>query len=285
MATRKPLTEKIAEFLDKTGFPLEVDCIRMLSSRNWMVAKGLAYRDPDEPSLRELDIAAWTTRVYAYKPLRMAVVRLMIECKKSERPWIFFTHPEGAVDLRSHIKHVSSMGELFATEAMGLGRPDAQLAKWQHPYSGEVGQAKTYVEYNPRRKGEPSAPDIRSGLMTAVKSVADEMSRLGGAMDEHTGGFAVFYFPVVVLRGHLFEARPDEHGKMAVWPSKHVRVVVDFLPRGEEFKDGGMTYIVDILHDESLAAYIDLVESGLRPLFKRIGELLDEAAKSATPAP
>ncbi len=283
MSDKKPLVEKIAEFVEKTGFPLESDCIRLLSSKGWIVSKGSSFLDPDESILREVDIGAIKMERYGRKPFPcpVASISLTIECKTSERPWIFFPASVGMRNPLTAIKHSTSIENLLPTVTMpakvsAVSADD--LAGWGHPYSEPVSQANTYLVYASKPK-DASGYSIRSAMMSAVKSMNDQLKRSQKYFEATGEGYALFYYPIVVLRGALFEATSDDTGQVAVKGSWHVRVDVDYLSPDQQFNYSAMRHIVDVVHEKALPQYLDSLETSHIPLFARVGELLPMPAE------
>lgn len=285
MSDNKPLVEKITELVENTGFPLENDCVRLLSSKGWILSKGQPFLDPDESILRELDMSAIKMETYGVRnlPMPMASISLMIECKTSKRPWIFFPASTGMYDPLSSIRHDTSIERLLPSGPLAAPAQVSadDLASWGHPYSQPVSYANTYLVFAGKPK-DASGREIRSALMTTVKSTDDQMKRMNKNLKSLASpGYATFYYPIVVFRGGLFEATSDEKGQIVVRGSFHVRVGVDYMSPDEDFNYTAMRHIVDVIHEKALPQYIESLETSHVPLFTRVGELLDPAAKPA----
>lgn len=80
---------KLEEKLTKTSFSLELRCARMLQRRSWDVMNNFIFEDPEQQKHRELDILACDAPTI-FDDQRCITVYVLIECKKSEYPWIFF---------------------------------------------------------------------------------------------------------------------------------------------------------------------------------------------------
>lgn len=80
---------RLEEKLTKTGFPLELRCIHTLQRRNWDVTNNFIFEDPEQQKHREIDIFACDAPTI-FDDQRCLTVYILIECKKSEYPWIFF---------------------------------------------------------------------------------------------------------------------------------------------------------------------------------------------------
>jgi hypothetical protein len=96
------LEKDILHELEKTGYPTEVVSSSILQQHGWGVTHNPSYRDDLEGGNREYDIRVYKSWKYSIskednKPLD---VFLLIECKKSEQPWVFFTTTESHSSVR-----------------------------------------------------------------------------------------------------------------------------------------------------------------------------------------
>lgn len=79
------LKSQVAKFIDKTGYPFELEVASFLDEKGWAVFSSVEYYVPPDNQKREIDIIA-------YKIINNRRIELRISCKKSEdKPWIFFT--------------------------------------------------------------------------------------------------------------------------------------------------------------------------------------------------
>ena len=89
------LEDKILQEIDKTGYPTEIVCASAMQNRGWAVVHSPSYLDDLENRSREFDIRAYRTKRQDVRGHNYSVgIYLMTECKKSEKPWVFFTTPE-----------------------------------------------------------------------------------------------------------------------------------------------------------------------------------------------
>ncbi|MCJ7760963.1 hypothetical protein MUP59_07490 [Candidatus Bathyarchaeota archaeon] len=75
--------------MNKTGFPLELRCTRMLEKAEWGATNNFIFEDPEQQKHRELDILA-SDAPAIFDELRCMSIYVFIECKKSAHPWIFY---------------------------------------------------------------------------------------------------------------------------------------------------------------------------------------------------
>jgi hypothetical protein len=100
-------------WLASTGYPVESAAARALERAGFEVDLGRLYRDPDTRIRREIDVVARTRLMYDEEPRR---VRLVVECKHLEKPWVILDpRSRGDVDRRS----VVDGGERPSAEHVG----------------------------------------------------------------------------------------------------------------------------------------------------------------------
>jgi hypothetical protein len=87
MSEPLPLREKLLQWLEKEGYPLEMRVAsRLRENTKLTVRQGWHYTDPDSTQSREIDVVATADEVYGF-----AGVHFVIECKASTAPWVLFT--------------------------------------------------------------------------------------------------------------------------------------------------------------------------------------------------
>ena len=80
---------KLEEELTRTSFPLELRCNYMLQKRNWDVMNNFIFEDPEQQKHREIDVFACDAPTI-FNDKRCMTIYVLIECKKSKYPWVFF---------------------------------------------------------------------------------------------------------------------------------------------------------------------------------------------------
>lgn len=89
------LEERVLQELQKTGFPTEIVSASVMQKHGWHVLHNPSYLDDSDGRSREFDIRAYRNEEFEAPGNRFSVgIYLMTECKKSEKPWVFFTTTE-----------------------------------------------------------------------------------------------------------------------------------------------------------------------------------------------
>jgi hypothetical protein len=195
---------KILEEITKTGFPLELRVADFLQRDGRYVANSLYYLDQDEGKGREIDLRALKNLFLDFylekHPSEFdspCSVRdcLLIECKKSNKPWVIFTSAGTPYD-----------NELFDLDCQGFD----ENAEWYtetfltelekvHPFATDKMRGRGHFE--PFKGGE-GGEMIFKAITTVVKAtIATRKNGFGAGR-----GSVFFYYPLVVFDGLLFEA-------------------------------------------------------------------------------
>ena len=82
------LVQKIRNWLDTQGYPLEMKVARCFQKAGFRVSSSEYYLDPDERKPREIDVIAIMEAIIAGKTFQLAFT---VECKSSKgSPWVCF---------------------------------------------------------------------------------------------------------------------------------------------------------------------------------------------------
>lgn len=103
--------ESILKEMVTHGFPLEIEVTSLMSKRGWNVINQAYYKDEDTGKMRTVDL--WAILSCHPKTGRHDLVHisLIIECKKSVKPWVFYTRKKEMYD-RLSVNHWSESQKL-----------------------------------------------------------------------------------------------------------------------------------------------------------------------------
>jgi len=257
---RPELERKILEDLAKTGYPVEIRACMVLQAAGWTVTHNPAYLDLEEHKGREIDLRAitvwWAQR--PAPPPHYVACELFVECKKSDKPWVFFVTPLHEVDRTAEYIHFISAVENLVqqTEKGGQQVLDGDFLRSSHAYFQAETWARTYYEaFKGQEKGE-RPPAIFSALSAATKALLHEAGRFKAAGGEVFPWLSLFWYPVVVFSGPLYEATVPVAGDISLASSSHVRVGFNYIASGADPTAQGERFVVDVVHESFLAQYV-----------------------------
>lgn len=250
------LINNIIKDINKTGYPTEMKVVNMFQKRKWNCSENQYFIDQDENKGREIDLKAHTNNYYEESGPICCWSMLSVEIKKSEKPWVIFTTNRrdtdtGGYGLLNHRNNINSSNlsykdimRKYPGKSTRIGRNEyVALAKDGHP-------------------------QIYNAILSAVKSAIED-HRLA---EDHKEAYSdssfdiVFYTPVVVLSGKLFQAYLNPDNVIEISPSNHIVYNLNYSSPSYNRK----SYLVDIVTVEGLENYIRSHESWLQNLNHKI---------------
>lgn len=190
MNEQDSLKDKIRSWLETQGYTTEMKVAMTLHNAGFGVLKSHYYDDPETKISREIDVVSMI-----HDQLGLLEVYSVIECKKSQKPWILFT---------------SEFGELNRFTSFAIMRE----ATWDSTRN-KIEDMVTIDWF--RKDGR-----IAYGVTEAFSSKEDATFKAGVSatkaaislcQSDFFGGAGLnFFFPTVVVDGELFECYLDSKG-------------------------------------------------------------------------
>ena len=280
-AGERELADKVRDDLLASGYPLEIFVGAFLAERGWTCHHSKYYIDRDEGKGREIDILARKVEArvgpFPISHFFGTSASLVVECKKSAKPWVVLTRdlPEvirnggraGVVNWPE--KHGSSgwmddpaLRGLILSASEVCWRRGARIGVSLYEAS-RIGATRDAAGVG-QDKGKPSERNpAYEALMAVSKALRYERSQ--AKPDHHSCGFFV---PIIVVDAPLFEARLVE-GDMVVEPAAHLTLESKYVsPSYEE----GEFFLVDLVTKDAFAAYAERHLDPLAAYLPRITE-------------
>jgi len=264
------LENRIVKELEKTGFPTEIVAASLMLARGWGVAHNPSYLDDLEHRSREFDIRAYRTKRKVIATRNYSVgIYLMTECKKSEKPWVFFTTPEPYLEepLGQVIHWSLGNRQPFTNRTNFSAFISDSTLKGFHHYFTRDRLARTFYEAFKNNEKTGSSQVIYSAVMAAIKASLF----LENEPAEQT--WLRIFYPLVVFSGDLFEAEVGRDKEITLSRSRHVQLSFSYsVPRlrddeiseiSEFIEDEFVierAFTVDIVHEEYLDAFLEVIE-------------------------
>lgn len=267
------LESRILEDLRKTGYPTEIVTASVMQHRGWAVLHNPSYLDDIEGHSREFDLRAYR-HTAALAPSKLTVgVFLVTECKKSDKPWVFFTTPETpTLGLRRGrlIKRNCGPRHLFWS-VQSDQRPlveEEDLFTFHH-YFREPYQARTYHEPFKGRDNADHAQMIYTAVQSAVKAT------LFLTKQQTIDSWLRIYYPLIIFNGDMFEARVNSARDIDLLRTDYVHLSHHYIePRGSHPaapEQGEHEFIVDVVRTEYLEQFLANIEDEQKAIGERLG--------------
>lgn len=287
------LGDKVEDWLNREGYPLEFRAARAFREAGFQVTQGDHVKDLETGKLREIDVLAEHLFATRHHLLRIAHV---VECKFASKPWVVFRDPGAAAKQSvgwSNLfasstllptiwtlgqRHELSRFRAFAVDEGGLG------------FGGCAARIKSPADESGTGKGgggraggdgDGSVDQLYSAVQAAVARCAayeQLFNASGPRADWHLPLHGTVAFPMVVLRGKLFSAEyHEEQDRIFVTERSLVQLAWSGSPNAPSFVP------VTIIAEEALPDYAKALGSELPALereLRRVTDLVDEAVES-----
>lgn len=258
MKRNNDLKKRITKDLLKSGFPLEVFVSNILNNEIWQVDTSPLYIDPDDHVTRELDIYA--LKIYNKEPRESvtdnisAFSHLIIQCKKSNKPWIFF---DNAGKDHYWIGFYSFKGENsdFIPAICDHGE---LIGFTGHRYKN----VKRYRSFHVF-ESEPNKPSqIYEALITVCKALEYYRNIYGAGNTSH------FFTPIIVLDGTLWSATLSKKSKLKLKRVNKLLAKFDYI-FGDDKRPNKYAYqFVEVITREEFKKSLKEIEKDNQTLLK-----------------
>jgi hypothetical protein len=264
--------KRVKEAIEKTGLPTEIKATNYLKQNRWLVINEFPYIDVERNKLRTLDIKAELS-VYKNSASTEKILEceLYIECKKSEKPWVFYVEdtPWSKLDL-----DIELLAEKVTT-GMYNAVMDAYVQSGQIKNSKELKKPVSIFSKIPNRfenikskialshqiafvrveEGEDTKDEIYSAEMQILKALnhqdnRDKLSSL--AQSERK-----IVIPIILLNGNMFGCY-YENNELQTPKINYTRHLAHGLPNQQ------IPALIDVVTLDYFPQYLKLIESELR---------------------
>jgi hypothetical protein len=194
--TPRTVVDAVRDFLESSGYPLEMQVARTFQREGFVVEQGRQYVDVKTSELRDMDVLA-THRgpTHFFPDPGWRELKLIIECKRSKTPWVLFVGDERFSRSQPHFD------SLDIIELAGAKLSDARSAD-DMPVISYVGNV-AYRVSNAGAKDTTTFDTIRQ-VNSAVVGLRNDFV----TPEQYDGSAAVVVLvPVVVTDAPLVECR------------------------------------------------------------------------------
>lgn len=254
----------------KTGFPVELEILSFLNSRNWFPTPHEYYFDYDENKAREIDIRASRYRRKSAPNFNLLTF-LAIECKKSETDaWIFFS-----TKLRGHFVCQGQYADYLRSQNVSKSFSlILHLLSHLPHYRRSTLLAIAYTQVKLRKKSGRDGK-LKDKAFEAINQVTKYVSyEIKSYLDAYRKerfepNSCVFFFPIIVFDGKLYKVR-QMSGAMSLRRTKHVVLTAFYRSRYSVRRD---PFYIDIVTRKYFPTYLSIIEKEIDSLNKKIGKI------------
>jgi hypothetical protein len=197
------LTGKVKKWIEKSGYPLEMEVAKNLQTAGFNVVQSEYFEDSESGKWRETDVVAYDE--YRSETCR-AIFALVAECKGGkDKPWVLFSnkdnYPESlSVQRRASSDKGESILRVLATKPEVKAFPLFTLPE-RSGYGLE------------EMKEGGNTGEAFKALHQVLKATLGLVKRLDTVPGEN---IIPFVWPVIVINAKLFESYLDDKGALQV---------------------------------------------------------------------
>lgn len=279
------LKEKIKKDIEKTGFITELKVVSALIKRGWSTQHGTTYEDKDENRNREIDVVASKVTYVRDLDLRITI-SLVVEIKKSERPWIIFTTRPDFPMIGWRILHKATNirkweldaemenGGYFSTYLDASYITNSSIR--EHAF--RVGKAFHELEKSPNDKSK-----IYEALICASKASHYFKNRYNESgpikFDPNQEVDIQFFLPTVILDGLLFEVHIADDGELCINEKDFIPVEMNYSSPAYRQGTWDAEFFPDVIRFDHLNQHLDALEGWAQSMTKLISQKLKTMGK------
>lgn len=193
------MIQKILDWINKTGYPLELKGESILNDAGFMIINSHLYKDPEKQIFRELDLLA--SHYWSEKTLSLSF-ELLIECKKSDKPFLLLSNRKNK---RTSISIGEYLEVLDPNARIAIGNPKIEV-ELPKPTSSGFKIIQAFVD---------SDEVIHKATNSLIKSFSDwkiqEKEYMETNIEENSH---TLLFPILLLDAPLLALTLDEKKEM-----------------------------------------------------------------------
>jgi len=255
---------------DTSGYPHELEIVRRVETYRkygYWVEPNYSFEDQDTGEARELDFHATVAEIISLKRSEFAFAVILGSCKATNNPHVFFTRrkpPISGGTLNSDVTVAGGPLEIYGksdeSEAIELY---FQLHDFLHIAKMKIISSQFCELVWKKDKWEVQSGVIfKNTFIPLIKAMSREIDENNTAYipnkEELSTDYTVYY-PLLVLRGPMFEYYMPPSGPAQVRVAKHILLVRHYTS-----KTVRCCYAIDIIHEGYLEQYLHLIENELK---------------------
>jgi hypothetical protein len=253
------LADKVKQWIEKEGYPLEFSTAYKFKNRNFSVEQSYFSADKNGKT-REVDVLASKSVSIGRSILR---INHVVECKWSkDKPWVLFKDEKRFATSALAAQLISSSAGQAITWAAAGNKQFKNLAMFKEDgfsFSGRQAFTSTKDLFYQAVQG------VVSNCLNITRSYDVDVFNPSGRM------LAVIALPMIVVDGSLFEATYDSEGnELKLESIDHARLCW----RGNEGRQ--LNTIIDVVTSDHLDTFLKNRELELEVLINCLGETLEQ---------
>lgn len=198
------MNNKIKEWLEKQGYPLEMKVAKELKHAGFASTQSHFYKDLETSKHREIDVVA----SYTFSNNRNEInFQFVIECKNNkDKPWVAFSDKLTKPSFETYItrRPASKIGSKYLEHLKSL----------DEVRSKELFKVPSSFAYNVTEAFETNSDKVYTALMSVINAIKYRRERVN--TETKFNNLCEIYFPVIVIGGKLFDCYLNDENENTV---------------------------------------------------------------------
>jgi hypothetical protein len=212
------MINKIKDWLEKNGYPLELFVSRIFQIRKYYSNPSCLYVDVDSGIHREIDSVA-TREVNG--PNYTVAMDVIVECKKSKYPYVILIDNNKPAKRFEHLFGIKPIGDDLSNVGFSEAKAFFYLHQFTGPLKSKIGAFAECVNsgYSIVQALCNSDTNIYKGIIGLLKAKEyfdKEHTKLNDEYKELNRQYYKLSIPVLIVDGSLVETQLDELGELHV---------------------------------------------------------------------
>lgn len=262
---------EIIKSLKKGGWPTELSATKIFHKKKWLIINNYIYFDSDKRINREIDIYAMKSSHHSLSHIIDLQVNLIVEVKKSEKPWVFFMTKNDFSTLdvsffsvcsykNINLLMVNNLSKSFPRKKVGYVSTSHTEAfrdsDISNIYKATDSVLKATYYFHSRNKLTRAQP-LKEG---------ERDETLFQPIDLKSPSRLHIYIPIILFQGLLLEAHLDKNSELDIQESQRIPCESYYI---DDTKNEH-SYIYEIIKLEYLDEYLLSVEKWMKEQEKQI---------------
>ncbi len=194
MTANEQLVQGVNQWLEKQGYPLEMQAASAFRAHGLRVRQSQHYLDAESQKSREIDLVCEVEDDYG-----LSSMRLVVECKSGKKPWVVFSSPHTLAGYN----RLFAFGILSRDLRRVLSDSVVTLPKTLRWFNKEG-----RIGYSVAQAFTEGCDTPFAALMSVMKASVWQHAQKAGAQPRYLATF-----PAIVIDAPLFECFLDDQGK------------------------------------------------------------------------
>lgn len=254
---------------DTSGYPYELEIVRKVETYRkygYWVEPNYSFEDHDTGEARELDFHAMGAESISRERSEFAFIVILGSCKANRNPYVFFTRklPFSGITLNSDVPIAGGPLEIYRED------DESEAIEWYFQLDNFLHIAKMEIVSSQfcelvwkNTKWEVQSEAIFKNtfipLIKAMSREIDEHNKAYIPNKEELASDYMIYYPLLVLRGPMFEYHMPPSGPAQLKDAKHILFIRHYTSKTVK-----CCYAIDIIHESYLEQYLQLIENELK---------------------